>query len=169
MDGTWYRGSILARPALVDATLDLHMGKIDEQTYARLVEARRDHPLSRSTTSLCRAYLRCCPHATGTDGGTPICPLHPPAPRRVDPSLHAALRQRLPHMGARWRRAYGALPRTVEALHAETPMLALLLAGRPAPVGHAEASLLAGVVLAAVNLRRIDRALRPATPTRTRC
>lgn len=153
VDGTWYRRTILAQPGLVDATRNLHAGTIDEERHARLVEARREHALTRRATVPAPA---CCTPATGTGVDDSVAwPGHAPTPRRVDPSVHAALRQKLPHMGARWRRVYRRLPDTAEALRADAAGLTALVRG-PVPVRHSEASLLAAFVLAAVNVRRID-------------
>lgn len=102
-----------------------------------------------------------CLLATGTgtdDDANVTCPTHPPAPQRVDPSVHTALRQKLPYMGAHWLRVHGTLSNTAEALHAETRGLATPFR-RPAPVAHTEAVLVTAFVLAAVDLRRIDRFL----------
>jgi hypothetical protein len=95
VEGAWYCPSM--PPPLINATKDLHAGKIDPETWAKRIAAREPYRLPRKGKPDEEAHQRYqCPHARGKVycplkggrmGTDPRLPLVDSAPRPASPWL----------------------------------------------------------------------------------
>lgn len=178
VEGTWYCPAM--PEALVSATQDLRAARIDEDTYARRVEARRDYALRRKSSPDADGYERFMCPAQGerprvrcelrptsllTIGKRPVTPLlEAPALCRqsaitIAPDVAARHAQSLAYGSPEWARHYATLRNTIEGWNgfAKDPAHeALAEAARRRVRGIAAQGIFITLLLVAANLRKID-------------
>jgi hypothetical protein len=178
VEGTWYCPAM--PEVLVAATQDLRAARIDEATYARRIEARRDYALRRKSGPDADGYERFTCPALGTRprlrcelrptsllsiGKRPVtAPLQPPALCRqsaitIAPDVAARHAQTMAFGSEEWARHYATLRNTIEGWNGfakDAAHEALAQPARRRVRGIAAQGIFITLLLVAANLRKID-------------